>query len=158
MEIPTTGECANCSKPAKRRCTSCVEGLVADGNPSPTFYCSVECQNVDWAKHKVTCRHADARKTLYRGAELLQATFYIVREVAFDFEFTEVIKTEDGKLHIYDTWTKAGEGPLYRFPEHLVDDTENKKTILCYAACGDPLIYFHNIHTTIFSGIYVSPQ
>jgi hypothetical protein len=55
------------------------------GNPSPTFYCSRECQATDYKQHKTTaCRDANARKQLWRGAKLAQQMFFVYREATFD--------------------------------------------------------------------------
>lgn len=156
--VAHSGSCACCGTPASRRCIGCIEGVDQHGNLSPTAYCSRECQEADWKKHKVECRYANYRKQLYRGALLVQQAFYIFRLIAFDFELAEV-RSINGSLRIRVDRSElsSGAAPLYNFPDHLFSNFDDKKAVLCWLASDEAIAYMHELFSKTLKGKFREP-
>ncbi|KAK3691780.1 hypothetical protein LTR37_018438 [Vermiconidia calcicola] len=154
MAPATVGKCCVCTKETSQRCGKCSEGVDADGNESPTYYCSNECQKSDFGQHKTVCRYANARKQMYRGAALLQNVFYMFCRTMFVYSITDVEHKHD-ELHIHVPFFASAPGPLYAFPDNLVRTDDDRKAILTYGSCRNAVGYMHELAKHSFKGIAV---
>ncbi|KAF2172779.1 hypothetical protein M409DRAFT_16740 [Zasmidium cellare ATCC 36951] len=116
-------------------CTMCTE--------TPTYDCDTKCRD----------RH-QTRQIVYRTGALRQGIFYAFREVAFDIKIKKVEKI-GGKLHVYeDSYTDdKNDGPLYRFPAHMLPDDEDKAKLLVFSACNDAFAYTFELAATLLRDI-----
>jgi hypothetical protein len=130
-----SGVCATCSQPAKTPCAGCAD-IEVDGVRASTLYCGKDCQRQDWLTHKTACQAAQARKKLFRAAELIQETFYTVRAEAFDLNITKVERDEEGKLHILDA-TVDSPGHISSDSAWANGDVEIQRAVLSYSAGAD---------------------
>ncbi|KAK4549521.1 hypothetical protein LTR36_006518 [Oleoguttula mirabilis] len=144
--------CEACGRASTTRCAGCIEGLDHYGQPSPTYYCNKTCQKAHWTEHKADCKLANTRKVLYRGGELLQKAFYTFRDVAFDLKITSVTKQGEA-LIVHDQCIDMSQGPLFRFPDRMVADEVDKKSILTLNACNDAPAYLHELSKKVFQGV-----
>lgn len=110
----------------------------------------------DWESHKQLCLQARARKALYRIGDLLQAMFYMYREVAFDMAVPS-IEEKDGIWRI-PTGTRE-EVPcvpympmLFPFPNHLVKTKEDKQGLLTLMASPDSVGIMHDMVNYLMAG------
>lgn len=95
-------------------------------------------------------------RCVHRAGNLLQAAFLRFREIGFDQKIKKVQKVDD-ILHItedeYQTDMRtATEGPLFPFPDHLVQDSEDKAKVLTYNACCDALGYVFEFSQALLDG------
>ncbi|KAK6430670.1 hypothetical protein LTR95_013170 [Oleoguttula sp. CCFEE 5521] len=104
MASHADNKCKTCGKAATLQCSRCAEGVEYDGSPSANvYYCSGVCQKSDFTTHKNGCKQTQQRKILYRAAEQLQASFYVVQRVAFTVNITDVsIVPGTGKLRVVE--------------------------------------------------------
>ena len=96
--------CAVCAEPATTHCGGCASEELTKilGHHTPTFYCGVACQHIDWASHKKLCKLTQAHIKLFRAGELLQEVFLATREEAFEGSVSRVERwEEDGRLHVF---------------------------------------------------------
>jgi len=154
VDSATQTACAACGNSANKRCNGCIEGINHAGAPSPTFYCSTDCQKAHWAKHKAECKLADARKQLFRAGELLQAVFYIFREIAFDILIASVWEKGGNKMHFYEKEWEGHEEPLFMFPADSIPEDHDRHALLTHHACGDALAYLHEFSLKVTKGEY----
>ncbi len=159
MAIDCATKCIKCDKPATKRCSRCSEGVDVDGNLLRTFYCGTECQLADYLDHKVQCRHANNRKQLYRGAELLKDVFYAWRLAAFDLDLSGL--EYDGELlrlveHVDDRRLR-GHFSLFAFPIGLARDQQDNFALLTYMACNKAPANLKVLIENVFKGIVMLP-
>jgi hypothetical protein len=133
-EAAPSGFCAICGQPAATRCAGCAD-TEHTGTQGPTLYCSKACQTKGWTKHMVACKAAQDRKKLFRAAELIQETFYAVRAEVFDLNVFQVLRTSNGKLHIFD---RPDSSPGYVVPARTWADGDIGviHAVLSYSAGG----------------------
>ena len=153
MATQTTpsGVCTTCSQPTTTRCASCA-GTEHTGTQGATFYCSKECQGIDWGKHKAACQPAQGRKKLFRAAELIQETFLALKSEILDFNVTKVERAGDGTIDFYDQPFK---GPaLYGPAANCLDaEADIKRAVISYLAGGDVFAdTFYSIVVKAFAG------
>jgi hypothetical protein len=159
------GPCAKCDKPAQIHCADCADGVNMNGVPTKTVYCDSACREADHEKHAKSCAIKNNRKELYRAGELLQSTFYIWREVAFDMKVEQVEKKKRNKSGKNVLVLRQGkysddpnEGPLYPLPVLAHLDEKDKQSILSYSACSDAMCYFVNLSQKLLSGECCRPE
>lgn len=123
-----------------------------------TYYCSKECQKEHYENHKMVCRTLRARKSLFRAGDLLQKMFYNFRYTVFDKSIVKIIrKVNDGKRSYF---LYEGNYPdivhphniLVPFPDHLVQDMEEKNAVLCMMACTDAMAFFYRVVEYVLQG------
>lgn len=150
MATTEDAACAACGVASTTRCVGCIEGVDQYGRPLPTYYCTKDCQQRHWPKHRKDCRIANARKVLYRGGELLKTVWLAFREEAFDLRLSRVQRQGD-KLHIYEGKYEDTE-VLVRYPQHLVSDPVEKQALLSHRACSDSSAYTYELVQKVFEG------
>lgn len=136
--------CAACGKASTTRCAGCIEGIDQQGQLSPTYYCSKDCQRAHWSQHKAECKLANAHKVLYRGGELVQEMFYKYRERFFDLNISKVRHNPDtGTVGVYEG-ERVRDEILIPFPTHLFTDDRDKQAALAWSACEFGVGYLSN--------------
>ncbi|KAF6807997.1 set domain-containing protein 5 [Colletotrichum sojae] len=96
------GHCYHCQKPTARQCGGC-SGAPAYDLDSPAaqiFYCSSDCQRVDWTRHKKECQAMQTRKSLLRAATLLEAIMVRIRKNAYPINLTSIEHESDTTVTI----------------------------------------------------------
>lgn len=153
MPPRTTGKCAVCSKEATLVCPRCSEGLDVSGRPSQVFYCSKTCQGADWKEHKdKACKHANARKKLFRGAALIQGLLEacwemrsVVRREVFEF-------TDDGKLGLHQDWISKISVEVLPVRECITQD-KLRQALLSWSECSGSMLWGCGLILELVKGI-----
>lgn len=147
--------CVQCGQPGILFC----EHADVDGQISITAYCSKSCQSADWLAHKTGCLIGRQRFQLYRGGQLFQDIFYIVREEMFDTFIHRVDKDANGKLHVFEAPPEddAVLAPLVELPAETFDDRD-KKALLSRLACSDSQVLLERLVEKAFGGTALRPQ
>jgi endonuclease I len=134
IEAPASNVCVTCEQPATTHCAGCAD-VDVNGARTLTLYCGKACQNKDWSTHKKACQAAQGHKKLFKAAELIQETFYVVRAEAFDLRITKLGRDQDGKLHIFDKAAKS-RGYVERAAAWTEGDIDIKHAVLSFSAGG----------------------
>jgi hypothetical protein len=149
---PSTGNCHLCGRETTKICGNCAEGVDSDGNASQTYYCSKECQTEDFDTHvDHACLFSNARKQLYRGAEVLQELFFTFRQNIFENNIEKTVTDEDGKLHVYLRSIEWDQWPLGSHPDHLKSDL-HKKIWLSWQGGGIAVACTHDLLEQLLEG------
>ncbi|KAF1846045.1 uncharacterized protein K460DRAFT_386407 [Cucurbitaria berberidis CBS 394.84] len=138
-EPPT--KCSTCGDPATNKCGAC----------KTAYYCTKDCQNKDWSKHKVHCKDP-FEKPLALAADLIQAAWLNFRENTWDTPIERVEVKED-ELITYDgdQWAKSGQ--FVKFPNDLMPNDSVKAGVLCNMMCNEPLAYLYNFISILISAL-----
>lgn len=129
--------CAACGKAAALICTGCAgDKNITDFVPTPTWYCDKACQTAHWATHKKSCQAVHAKVKLFRAGVLLQQVFLATRAEAFDISLEHVMRSQDGKLHLFDQASQAGVRSL---SSGVKNHPEVMNAVLSYCAGYDGL-------------------
>ena len=98
------------------------------------------------------CDESKHRKHLYRAGKLLQSIFLGFRVVAYDIALLKIVKTGDGKIHLYEG-TKRDELSLVEFPVAWLDDDKDRRAAMCYHACDEVLVNMHKMVAKMLEGL-----
>ncbi|CAF9904977.1 MAG: hypothetical protein ALECFALPRED_010650 [Alectoria fallacina] len=130
----TINICARCREAATQLCNGCRKAPDAEGGHVETvWYCSAKCQKADWRFHKLECKKAQARRSLYRVAETAKLAFFRLVERIFDLDVVG-LEAKGDTLYIQ-------EGPKDRSifnpfsSEHLTSD-QDKQAAMAWMNCG----------------------
>ncbi|KAE8406207.1 hypothetical protein BDV37DRAFT_243410 [Aspergillus pseudonomiae] len=151
----TTGNCAHCQSPATKRCSGCSGAPEYDDEiPGPTLYCSSACQTQDWVEHRAKCKQLQARKSLSRAANLLQAILYRIRLRAHGV--TSATAHVDGSRVILCP-AKEEQEEVYRPLGPLCVDLEGGDqrafdAIVMVSSCTEAVVYLFVFVRDILSG------
>ena len=127
------------------------------------WYCSSNCQKMDWIKHKSLCKEAQARKKanfgntivqntcaaatrrqVYRAAVILQEIFYIFGRITNMWTIARIDKSKSTWfLHPPKTW--EGKSQLIPFPPACVKTAQEEKALLSYQQCQSALFRLHDL-------------
>ena len=112
-------------------CSGCLHAPeYQSGDSRVVFYCSHECQIVDWPDHKAHCKNMQQREILFRAAQILKAAMLAYRETVYDVDLTK-IEYRDGVLYLHQNQRPASSlskrGP---FPNHITVNIEHKEAAL----------------------------
>ncbi|CAI7570759.1 unnamed protein product [Penicillium viridicatum] len=124
-------ECAKCGAEAKTLCLGCSHAPeYQSGDSRVVFYCSRECQILDWPNHQDYCKNMQQRKILLRAAQILKAAMLAYRETVYDVDLTK-IEYRDGVLYLHQN-QRSVSSPSKRgsFPNHMTDNIEHKEAAL----------------------------
>ncbi|KAJ5384645.1 hypothetical protein N7517_002556 [Penicillium concentricum] len=124
-------ECAKCGTKTMTMCLGCSHAPeYQNGDSALVFYCSHNCQAMDWPKHKYYCRNMQQRKMLLRAAQILKAAMLTYRETVYDVDLTKIVY-RDGVLYLHQNQrsvlSQSKRGP---FPSHMTDNIEHKEAAL----------------------------
>lgn len=124
-------ECAKCGTETKTICSGCSHAPeYQSGDSRVVFYCSRECQTLDWPNHQDYCENMQQRKILLRAAQVLKAAMLAYRETVYDVDLTK-IEYRDGVLYLHQSQrsvsSQSKRGP---FPNHLTDNIDHKEAAL----------------------------
>ncbi|CAI7643443.1 unnamed protein product [Penicillium crustosum] len=124
-------ECAKCGTETKTICSGCSHAPeYQSGDSRVVFYCSRECQTLDWPNHQDYCENMQQRKILLRAAQVLKAAMLAYRETVYDVDLTK-IEYRDGALYLHQSQrsvsSQSKRGP---FPNHLTDNIDHKEAAL----------------------------
>ncbi|KAJ5992457.1 hypothetical protein N7451_008181 [Penicillium sp. IBT 35674x] len=133
INIPTL--CEVCSDSTTKQCSGCIDG---PGYPTPglinIYYCSLDCQQVDWPWHQELCRRLKLRTKIHRIATLLKAVMLAYREVVYDMDITD-ITSKDGMFRFVQI-SHTGNNCLHRvhapFPNNITTNSEHKEVALLF--------------------------
>ena len=147
----TSGTCASCQVSTRNRCTGCLDApLYDDCVPKPSFYCSPACQK---AQHKSVCRALQARKQLFRAAQLLRAITYQIRLHASPLRFKSVrLEGSDVILEQDNIFYDGQERQLQRFPVCLEDNRSLFEAVLVFGSCTEAMMYLHGFAKELLIG------
>lgn len=142
-----SAQCATCQKAASKVCTGCKDTPTRAGKIDSVAYCSAECQRESWPAHKDECKSRKARLVIFRIGSTLQKIFYVFREKLFDRAIIR-IERENGRSFIYeglvpDPITSCDY--LQPFPNHLVNNDEEKRSVLSHLSCNDAIGWMHDL-------------
>ena len=90
----STHQCIKCEARATLVCSRCAEGFDDNGDRSPTWYSSRECQIDHREFHKIQCKLAIDRRQLFRIGVLVQHAFYASTKAFWYDEILEVRNIE----------------------------------------------------------------
>ncbi|KAI0600115.1 hypothetical protein F4775DRAFT_599613 [Biscogniauxia sp. FL1348] len=129
-EDPDTYLCANCGDDPTitvcKRCRIKGNGLVV----SATGYCTVDCQDTHWARHKARC---DQISRLNRAAEIFCEIFEYYSKACYTLNIRKV-STKDGivtaELDDMDALAYQGKHLLWEFPTSRAASQEEAKAVM----------------------------
>lgn len=152
LSIPQRTLCRRCRKPTTNQCSGCNEPVYPGADHTKTYYCSPECKRADRPNHEDECNIHHGRRQLYRGASLLQETFYLYREALFD-RSVEAIAQEENSITIFETWNGQGWLDFFHpFPNELCAEGNVKKSVLTYRAGSTGVAWFKDMIEYILKG------
>lgn len=165
-KAPSPPLCAHCEKPAALVCGACKDTpSYEDHAEGSIWYCTAECQKLDWTKHKTLCKSLKMRKQLYRAGSVLQDMFYMYREKVFDYHISKVeIKGSKIYLHLcYDEAVANAKRPpgarkdvFLPFPSEYVPNLRDKQAILVYSASADSAAWMFEMVQLCLEGEHIS--
>ncbi|EGP84943.1 unnamed protein product [Zymoseptoria tritici ST99CH_1A5] len=153
---PCTTCAQACPKPILI-CTECADGTDQHGTATTTIYCDTKCRAAD-TKHAKLCAVKNQQKELHRSGEILQAIWFIWREVAFDMKLSHIEKKkaasgEDLLFFHEGDYTDHNEGPLYPLPALANMDEKDKQAVITLNSCGDAMGFLHGLSKKLLAGI-----
>lgn len=143
MEAPTEA-CTRCQTPTTKRCDGCVGAPAADDSGSQaTFYCSQECQKINWPQHKAVCRNLQARKRLARAASLLKGILNRITLHASQLQFKSARR--EGSAVYLEERQNPWRGPrlLRPFPICFEGDRSSREAAMAYKASVGSMMYLY---------------
>lgn len=152
---PCTTCAQACPKPILI-CTECADGTDQHGTATTTIYCDTKCRAAD-TKHAKLCAVKNQQKELHRSGEILQAIWFIWREVAFDMKLSHIEKKkaasgEDLLFFHEGDYTDHNEGPLYPLPALANMDEKDKQAVITLNSCGDAMGFLHGLSKKLLAG------
>ena len=131
--------CSVCSVAAVAVCKDCKSTPDKQGNLTSVYYCSADCQEEDWNAHKPLCQASQDRRTFFRAANLAQSLYLVFARKTWIWPIDKVKRVERAKS-IGDLWEvydgEASEEHYFApFPEALLPNVEDQKSILCFGNC-----------------------
>lgn len=128
--------CANCSAPAKKRCSACIHAPEYNfGDAAPVAYCGRTCQSEHWSTHKSFCALLRRRKTLLRAAVVAKTALLAYRKICYDIDLVAIEMKGDvlylhQKLHTISRQKKRGP-----FPDQLTPHAKYRDAALVVNQC-----------------------
>lgn len=116
------------------------------------YYCDAKCQKSHWRQHKEIC-NLDRR--IHRVGILLQEILYIWAEKT---HLVHVVKVESREKELIVTYNANPNGYFDSFPNHLINDENDKGKILADLYFDAPLAYFKGHIDCMLEGIYIRWQ
>ena len=136
-----SGHCAKCSKEANKKCQGCLDApAYLTDNASPTYYCSRECQKVDFPKHKPRCKELQDRRMFDRAAGLLQTLWTILRARFYKSSVVKVNYPDTETLLVHGKTPDITKAYLFPPPRLPGSKAELDKLALMLDACTDVVV------------------
>ncbi|KAI1329467.1 hypothetical protein F5Y16DRAFT_417855 [Xylariaceae sp. FL0255] len=156
--------CANCSKPLSTwQCDACSPSEsksipeYTPGDVGITYYCSLDCLEIDRLQHEPHCELRRKRQRLYRAAEVFQFVLLAYRECIFDMDITR-IDYRDGELRLHRLRPSASPRlPFGPFPP-LMDSVILRMATLASGQCGTMLALLGRLSEFLLSGTASSTE
>lgn len=121
------------------------------GEEVQIHYCGAVCQKEHWSKHKIDCKAAQTRRTLYRAANLAKAVFYLLRKLRWKMAIRDVEKVGNMWIvHRRDMHPK--ESSIVPFPSAMFPEKEDEEAILSWLGCADAADHMHNFFRLLLEG------
>ena len=154
VDMEAENICAKCHQAAKMSCGGC-KGLPDGTGRSlvQVWYCTRQCQMDHWEQHKICCKEAKLRRSIYRAgtvARILALAFYTA---TWQSSIGAVIK-QGSNWMIFPAKKLQGTSRLQPFPTQLIDNTETHAALLTYQSCSGSLVYLHEFLKLLFGSEY----
>ena len=151
MATTPPDQCAACGENATIKCDNCIDHLDHHALPTPTSYCSKDCQDAHQTQHKDVCRKFNSTTLLYRTGKLLKQAFLEYRKVVYDCEVVS-IEREKGRLHIHTNHAGDGTRMFRSLPSNLIHNLEEEHILLSHEGCVDAIAQFQHLMTKFITG------
>lgn len=151
------GDCCRCGISAHAICKGCKYHPTGyDYEQILTRYCSTTCQREDWKVHKTFCKAAQARRLLYRAADLIKALFYIHHETTFTWAYFKRIEKRGRYRVVFLDMKKQSSRNTLLVPfstvTDLVPDRWEQEAFLAHLACNEVIAKFGPVLTDMLKG------
>ena len=133
------------------KCADCIDHLDHHALPTPTCYCSKDCQHTHRAQHEDACKEYNSTTLLYRAGELLKQAFLEYRKVVYDCDIVSV-KREEGRLHINTNHAGDGTRMFRSLPSNLIHNLQEEHILLSHEGCMDAIAQLQGLMTMVISG------
>ncbi|KAF2792660.1 hypothetical protein K505DRAFT_338493 [Melanomma pulvis-pyrius CBS 109.77] len=134
-------KCSYCGEPATLKCGGCKIDV----------YCGTDCQKLDWASHKTTCKEISLERTIERCADTLQRAYLDFREITYDSPIAKV-EVKNDRIYIYDGPISMRKNGIFAdFPNHLITERSVKMAVLCFLMCNEPIALFAKLLSTLLT-------
>lgn len=136
--------CTTCRRDGTQTCIGCHDAPDSEGGRMyPTYYCSAECQKVDWFdSHRYACTAAKDRRALYRVGNIAQLAYYAFLEQFFGIPITKVEK-EGNCLYLHVA--KDEEKVIVPFPGKMFHNEDDKSAALASLNCMKAVGFVHAV-------------
>ncbi|KAJ6110510.1 hypothetical protein N7486_002745 [Penicillium sp. IBT 16267x] len=153
-------QCVICRQPTTKQCSRCVDGPAYPVlGLSNIFYCSVDCQRLDWPWHKVVCERMKLRTKLRRIATLLKAAMLAYREIVYDMDITDIESNEG--LFRFIQISHKGHNCLHRvhapFPNNITTNPQHKEVALLFNQGTAAMALLSRLTKRLLIGLDVKP-
>lgn len=141
----TTQQCEDCAKPARHLCPRCADGVDLHGQARKVYYCGKDCQSAHWAAgHKLECKVAIDRRSLFRTGSLVQLAFYYSSKAVWYEGVSKVQKIEqterDGEPRLLVWRGERQDGVDFpAFRDNLVEEERNRQAMLAGSVSAVPI-------------------
>ncbi|KAL8824708.1 MAG: hypothetical protein Q9170_008068, partial [Blastenia crenularia] len=146
--------CMACGKRASVACIHC--NLAPDGANGflRQCYCSVDCQSIDWPKHRPICQILQERKRLYKAGDTARRIFEVFSRRCWTAPVDRIDKYAD-QLLIHQA-EPVGMSRLQPFRSENFGGKQEEAAMLAYSRDVDALMYLHPFLEVLLSGLYIS--
>ncbi|KAF2208331.1 hypothetical protein CERZMDRAFT_101401 [Cercospora zeae-maydis SCOH1-5] len=146
--------CSACGCVASRphlTCFECTEGVDVHGNPDSIQYCTASCRDSAAADHKSDCEKRNVRKQIYRAGELLQSSFYRLKELNFLMKVTKAYQSK-GIVYFHQLPLARRTAVFETAPYDVASYANDARAIISLSKCEEALVTHFEFSRKLLGG------
>ena len=151
MATPSHDKCAACGENATIKCDDCIDHLDHHALPTPTCYCSKDCQSAHQARHQDVCKEFNSTTLLYRAGELLKQVFLEYRKIVYRCEIISIDR-EGGRLHVHAKHPNDSNRLFQSLPSNQIRNLQEEHMLLSHEGCMDAIAQVQPLMSKVISG------